>query len=141
MIPEREFFTDDTLVMMGLSRKQGSFSRHVYNAFRKAGLKVFPVNINDSGADNKKIFNDITKIESVPKAAYVLMKKENAGRAYEDLKKAGIKKIMFHSKGLVDPQILTDCKENGIETAFGCPMMIFGGGIHKFHKFLAGLFK
>ncbi|MGE5682894.1 MAG: hypothetical protein ACM34K_18660, partial [Bacillota bacterium] len=61
--------------------------------------------------------------------------------AVKQLKDFGIKRILFHNSKTVSQETLEECRQAGIETAIGCPMMIFGKGLHRFHGFLSGVKK
>ncbi len=52
---------------------------------------------------------------------------------------SGVTRVLFHSKKDVEPSDVEACRNAGLETAIACPMMLLGKGIHRFHKFLAGV--
>jgi len=140
-IPERDFINNEEILFLGYSSKKESFSRMLYKEFNKAGITVFPLNPNKSDSYDIKVYNDYSELEKVPETAYVLMKKENTVKAFPALKESGVKKILFHNKKFITDEILQECSDRGIETAVACPMMLIGGGLHKIHRFFAGLSK
>lgn len=140
-IPERDFISDDKILFMGYSSKKDSFSRMLYKEFTKKGITVFPVNPNKEGSYDIEVFHNVSDLNEVPETAYVLMRKEFASKAVQDLKGSGVKRVLFQSKRLVAPEVLEECREAGMEPAVACPMMLIGGGLHKIHRFFASLSK
>lgn len=138
-LPERSYISNNEILFMGYSSKKESFSRMLYKEFNKAGIEVFPYNPGQEKDYDIPVFNAIDKMEKVPETAYILMKRENAARAVNDLEGTNVKRVLFQSKKLVPQEALDKCDEMGIETAFACPMMLIGGGIHKIHRFFASL--
>ena len=138
-IPERSFITNEEILFLGYSRKKESFSRMLFKEFNKVGIKVYPVNPHADNSLDIKVYNSIAEIEKVPETAYVLMSKENTIKAFPELKASGVKRILFQNKKLVSEEILDECEDMGIEAVTACPMMLIGGGLHKIHRFFAGL--
>lgn len=138
-IPERDFITDQEILFMGYSSKKESFSRMIHREFTKAGITVYPVNPRKSDQYDVKVYNSVSELEKVPETAYILMKNENARKAFSELKGSGVRKILFQSKKMITEEIQDECDDRGIEAVAACPMMLIGGGIHKIHRFFAGL--
>ncbi len=86
-----------------------------------------------------KVYNDIDEISKVPSNAYVLLNNRDAKGIVGTLKEKGIRKILFQSGRTADDSILEECAAAGIEAAVGCPMMVYGKGMHKLHAFFAGV--
>ncbi len=133
------FFTEKEIIFMGYSSRTPQFSSMIYKAFTDAGLKVFPVNHKEKGKFDVKVYKDISELPSAPKTAYILLNRENAEKAVEQLKNNGIRKILFHRGKTSDQKLLDECAQAGIETAVACPMMLFGKGLHRLHGFFAGV--
>ena len=135
----RDFFKDNEVLFFGYSSRRRAFSNSIYKAFTDAGITVFPVNPKKNATYDVKVYSDISQLQKVPSTAYVLLNNENARKAINQIKGSGIKKILFQPGKTADQQILDECAAAGIETAVGCPMMLFGSGIHRFHGFLSGV--
>lgn len=140
-IADKSFFTNDEVLFIGYSRDAKSMSRHVAEAFRKNGIKVIPMNSTTDEGFDTKVYSCYSKLPDVPDTAYVILNKQNTAIAFDRLKLSGVKRILFHSKGIVTKEMLDECEKLDIEVKAHCPMMIFGGGIHKVHRFFAGLGK
>ena len=138
----KDFFTDNEVLFVGYSGgKNKVFVQGVHRAFVKHGLKVYPMNPRKDASFDVKVYRSFDELPKVPASAFVLLSKENAKKAIKELKERGVKKILFQSKRMADRELLDQCKALGLETAVACPMMVFGGGFHKFHGFLAGVRK
>ncbi len=134
----KDFFKDNDVLLVGYSSKNGSFSRMVYQAFIKKGIEVFPINPKANDSYDVKVYPSVDGLPKVPETAYIIVKKENIPGAVHSLLGKGVKRILFQTKA-VDQETLNACRKNGIETAFGCPMMVLGTGLHKLHAFFAGV--
>ena len=137
----RGFFTDNEILFMGYSGSSQAFSKSIYKAFTDAGLKVYPVNPKKSDSYEVKVYNDIDELPKVPATAYILLNNKDVKNTVRELKEKGVKKILFQLGKTADKEILDDCAAVGIEAVVGCPMMVFGKGLHRFHGFLAGVKK
>ena len=135
----KAFFADKEVLLIGYSSNKQSLSNSIYKAFIDAGIKVFPVNNKQNATFDVKVYSDISELQKVPTTAYILLDHENAKKAVKQLKGSGVKRILFQPGKTADKEILDECAEAGIETAVGCPMMLFGSGLHRLHGFFAGV--
>lgn len=133
----KKFLEDGELLFVGYSLNNNAFSKSIYEAISNHGIKVYPVNPKADGNHPIKVYKDLTELPKIPKNAYLLLKPSDMPKAVEDLGKKGIKKILVQGK--LPDDVAKQCSTLGIEAAGGCPMMVFGGGLHKFHGFLAGV--
>ena len=135
----KEFFTDGEVLFVGYSSRNKAFSRAIYDAFMRGGIKVFPFNHKAGGSYDVKVYQSLSELPKVPRSAFVLLNRENAGKIIHSLADSGVRRILFQSAKNVDAGILEECKKLGMETMVACPMMVFGSGIHKIHGFFAGV--
>lgn len=135
----KEFFTDNEVLLIGYSSKNGAFSKIIYQAFMKNGIKVYPLNSKEGGNYDIKVYRSISELPKVPACAYILLNSENTKKAVESLAGSGVRRILFQNKRTVTPETLKKCEEMGIEAAVACPMMILGSGLHRIHAFFAGV--
>ncbi len=137
----RGFFTDKEILFMGYSGTAQVFSKSIYSALSDAGLKVYPVNPKKSDNYEVKVYNDLSELPKIPSTAYVLLNSKDVKDTIRILKDKGVKKILFQPGKTATKEILDDCAASGIEAVVGCPLMVFGKGLHRFHGFLAGVKK
>jgi acyl-CoA synthetase (NDP forming) len=135
----KSFFDGQEVLFIGFSEKEKTFCEMVYKAFSDNGIKVYPLNKRKGASFDRKVYTDLAELPAVPETAYVLLNKENSGKAVAELAERGVRKIMFQGRGNVAPGTLEKCRELGIEAVVACPMMIFGKGLHKIHAFFAGV--
>ncbi len=135
----KDFIQDKEILFVGYSSRNNAFSKEIYTAFSNHGIKVYPYNTRIGGNFDMKVYHKLEELPSMPTTAFVLLNKDNTSKAVKELVNHGIKKILFRSKGSVDEALLAECNQVGIETAFGCPLMVYGTGFHKFHAFFAGV--
>lgn len=135
----RSFFTEKDIIFVGYSSRNSGYSKEIFKAFTDNGIKVYPYNTKANATYDTKVYKSLKELPTVPKTAFVLLNKDNTTKAVNELIAKGVKKILFRSKNAVDSATVAECEKAGIETAYGCPMMIYGTGMHKFHAFFAGV--
>ncbi len=135
----RDFFADNEVLFVGYSSRNAGFSRKVGDAFRAAGLRVYPLNPKGSADPPVKVYRDLDELPALPTAAYVLLGGGKARGLAGRLAARGVRRILFQRGRTADAAVLEECRSLGIETAVGCPLMLFGGGVHRLHGWLAGV--
>jgi predicted CoA-binding protein len=133
------FFKGNDILFVGYSSKNKAFSNSIMNAFVKNGFKVYPMNSRTKNGFDVKVYQSFEELPKVPETAYVLLKSENAVNVIKPLKENGVKRILFQNEKIADKAVLEQCNQLGIETAAGCPMMLFGSGLHRIHGFFSGV--
>jgi predicted CoA-binding protein len=135
----KDFFKSNEILFVGYSSKNKAFCSGIMNAFAKNGFKVYPMNTKTKDGFDVKVYKDFAELPKVPDTAFVLLKTDNAREVLKPLKENGVKRILFQNGKIADQAILEQCEQMGIETAVGCPMMLFGSGMHRVHGFFAGV--
>lgn len=135
----KDFFQDKEIIFVGYSSKTNPYCKDIFKGFSDHGIKVYPYNTKADASYDMKVYHKLEELPVIPKTAFVLVNKNNAAKAVKDLMEKGVKRILFRSKSYVDDATIAECNKAGIETAFGCPMMIYGTGFHKVHGFFAGV--
>ncbi|MBH1940833.1 CoA-binding protein [Mobilitalea sibirica] len=133
------FLADNELLFVGYSSRNNQYSKSIYQAFSNNGIKVYPYNTKENASYDIKVYKTLEELPKMPKAAFILLSRENTAKAVKQLADKGINKILFHSAKTADPAVIEECEKRGIETAIGCPLMLYGKGLHRFHGFLAGV--
>lgn len=134
----RNFFTDKDVLFVGYSSRNAAYSKEIFKAFTDNRMKVYPYNTKENATYDTKVYKSLEELPVVPKTAFILLSKDNTTKAVKELLPKGVKKILFRSKN-IDPAVLAECDKAGVETAIGCPMMLYGTGMHKLHAFFAGV--
>ena len=137
---DKNFIIDNQILFLGVAKKYKMFCNTAYKAFVKNGIKVFPVKIDDAAYDFDA-FNSIDDIPVLPKTAYSILDTPDNKKIVKELKNKGVAKILFNSKNIIDEELISLCKNLGLEVAVSCPLMLYGRGFHRFHGFLSGVKK
>ncbi len=133
------FLKDKDILFVGYSSRNKGFCNSVMNAFVKNGFKVYPMNTRSTEGFDVKVYKSFEELPKVPETAYVLLNGVNAINSIKTLKENGVKRVLFQNEKVAEKAVVELCREQGIETAVGCPMMLFGSGLHRLHGFLSGV--
>ncbi len=135
----RDFFTDKEILFVGYSSRNKAYSNSILQAFTNNNIKVYPYNTKDNAAFDIKVYKKLEELPVIPKTAFVLLNKANTPKAVKQLIENGVNKILFYNKSALDSAITAECESAGVEISVGCPLMVYGSGLHKFHAFFAGV--
>lgn len=132
----KNFFKDMDILFVGYSSRNSAYSKEIYQAFVNNQMKVYPYNKKENASYDVKVYKDLEELPVMPKSAFVLLNKSNAAKAVKELIDKGVQRILFR---MADQETLAVCQKAGVEAIVGCPLMLYGKGMHKFHAFLAGV--
>ncbi|MBP1755661.1 MAG: hypothetical protein H6Q59_2059 [Firmicutes bacterium] len=132
----KNFFKDKDILFVGYSSRNNAYCKEIYQTFMNNQMRVYPYNTKENATFDVKVYQKLEELPSIPKSAFVLLSKSNAAVAVKELIDKGVKRILFR---VADPVTLAECEKAGVEAVVGCPMMIYGTGLHKFHAFFAGV--
>jgi acyl-CoA synthetase (NDP forming) len=135
----KDFFKDKEVLFVGYSSRNSAYSQEIFKTLTNNQIKVYPFNTKENAKYDVKVYQKLSELPIMPKSVFILLNKENTSKAVKELIGKGVKRILFRSAKTVDPVTLEECEKAGIETAVGCPMMIFGTGLHKLHALFAGV--
>jgi hypothetical protein len=133
----KDYFTDNEVLILGFPANDDPDMKMILPAFVRNNIKVYALNAKAAG--DIKVYKSFAELPKVPKCAYIFLDKNEITPWISQMASAGVKRVLFHSKNDVRQADVDGCKNAGLETAIACPMMLLGKGIHKFHKFLAGV--
>ena len=132
----KDFFKDKEILFVGYSSRDNAYSKEIYKAFVNNQIKVFPYNKREDAKYDIKVYHNLEELPVIPKTAFVLLNKSNTENAARELINKGVQRILFR---VANPETLAVCANAGVEATVGCPLMIYGTGMHKFHAFFAGV--
>jgi Zn-finger nucleic acid-binding protein len=135
----KDYFADSEVLILGYPSQDDPDMKMILPAFIRNNIKVYALNSKAAGDADIKIYKSFSELPKVPKCAYVWLDKSEITPWISEMAKAGVTRVLFHSKKDVEPADIEACKKAGLETAIACPMMLLGKGLHKFHKLLAGV--
>lgn len=135
----KDYFTNSEVLILGFPQNDDPDMKMILQAFLNNNIRVLAMNSTAKSDSGQKVVADFTELPKVPECAYIYLDKKDITPWIDRLAAAGVKRVLFHSKKDVNPEDIEACKKAGLETAVACPMMLLGKGIHRFHKFLAGV--
>jgi predicted CoA-binding protein len=135
----KDFFKDKEILFVGYSSRNKAFCDTIMKAFEQNGLEVYPMNMRSRDGFDIKVYQSFDELPKVPETAFVLMKNENTKKVIKPLMENGVKRILFQNGSVADKAVLEQCRQMGIKASVGCPLMLFGSGLHRIHGFFAGV--
>ncbi|WP_019850323.1 hypothetical protein [Desulfitobacterium sp. PCE1] len=135
----KEFFSGNEVLILGYPLQKDPSMKMILSAFVKNNIRVYAMNADTTGDLDIKIYKSFDELPRVPKCAYIYLAKGKIAPWITVMKDNGVQRVLFHSKKDVEPADIETCRKAGLEPAVACPMMLLGNGIHKLHKFLAGV--
>jgi len=132
------------IAIVGVSRKEGVYSRIVFKELREAMPEVMPVNPSAEEIDGVPCWFTVNAIHPAPEGAILLV---HGGAILETARacvRAGVKMIWMRQgehASEAHSQAAAECRAAGATVIAGeCPLMFLRGG-HWIHSLHAGLRK
>jgi acyl-CoA synthetase (NDP forming) len=134
------FFSQDRFAVVGVSRQKGT-GKAIFDALRKRGLEVVPVNPSTSEVDGVPCYASVKEIPGGARAAVLVTRPDVTEKVVEDCAEAGVSHVWMHYNALFGAKMssasdaaVAFCRDNGIEVIpGGCPLM-FGEGADLGHR-------
>lgn len=133
------YFNNQEVVLIGLSSNKKSYSQKVYEVLTENRIMVYPVNKRSDITFDINVLKSIFEVPRTSTIACVLTKKENNEGMVEQIIKMGIKKILVRSKSQLSEKDIDIINREKVELTIGCPFMVYGKGLHRFHGYLTGV--
>ncbi len=134
------------IALVGLSRREGDFSRRLFLELRRRGYDVVPVNPNTQLIEGEHAWPSVGIIQPPVEGALVMTPAERSAKVVRECHQAGVRRVWLHrgvGPGAVSTEALALCREHGISVVAGeCPFMHFPGtGFpHRLHGFFRRTF-
>lgn len=135
-----DFLAQKRIAFVGVSRDGRSFSRKLFQEFRRRGYDVVPVNPGADEIEGVACFKRLQDVQPPVDAALVLTARDQQHRPVMDCEQAGVKRVWLY--GLNGPKEASAgacefCAAHEIQVVAGyCPFMFLSetGLIHRFHR-------
>jgi predicted CoA-binding protein len=137
----REFLAARRIAIVGLSRREGDFSRMVMRELARRGYDVVPVHPAMKEAEGRPCFARVQDVRPPAEAALVLTPPAATERVVRDCAEAGVRRVWLHrggGPGAASEEAIAFCAAQGIRVVQGlCPFMALpGAGLpHRLHGF------
>jgi uncharacterized protein len=138
-----DFLSQKVIAVVGVSRsKQGHVGNPIYQKFKSAGYKVYPVNHYANEIAGDRCYPNLKSIPEKVEAVFVGTAPKDSLRVVKECAELGITRVWFHrafGPGNYSEEAIRFCKEKNIQVIpLGCPMMhVNADPFHKcFHFFM-----
>jgi predicted CoA-binding protein len=140
----REFLADRRVALVGVSRDDKGFSRHVLRELLRRGYDVAPVNPALAEVEGRRCFARVADVAPPVEHALIMTPPGSAAEVVRDCAAAGVKEVWFHrgaGAGAASPEAIALCRALGLRAITDlCPFMALpGAGFpHRVHAWFRG---
>ena len=131
------FLDDNKLAIVGASNNKDNFGRMLITELSKNNMDLFPVNPSCDEVEGIKCVPTVKELPQDVENLILAVPAQLTDQIVEQCLGTPIKRIWMMKgvgKGSYTETAYNLCQQNGIDVIYGfCPMMFFGGGIHKLH--------
>lgn len=135
-----DFLSSKEIAVAGVSPKKGNWGMTLVKELKKKGYKVYPVNPKYQEIGELKVWPTVKELPETVESLILAVNPELAKEIIAQSAGTGIKRAWMQQSmgdGAYSPEGVELAKENNIDVVHGfCPMMFFGGGMHKFHLWM-----
>jgi len=135
-----DFLSSKEIAVAGVSPKKGNWGMTLVKELKKKGYKVYPVNPKYQEIGELKVWPTVKELPETAESLILAVNPELAKEIIAQSAGTGIKRAWMQQSmgdGAYSPEGVELAKENNIDVVHGfCPMMFFGGGMHKFHLWM-----
>ena len=138
----RKFTDKKEYALIGISRDEKKFSRHVYKELSEKGVKFYPVNPKMDDLNGTRVYHSISELPEGVTHALVMTPKSQTQAALEEAIQRGITHFWIQ-QGAESPEAIELARNHNVNCVHGACIMMYSEpvkSVHKFHKMLARLF-
>ncbi|BDG01250.1 CoA-binding protein [Anaeromyxobacter oryzae] len=141
----REFLARRRFALVGASREEKSFSRHVLRELIRKGYDVVPVNPALAEVEGRRCFPRVQDVVPPVDAALLMTPPARTADAVRDCVAAGVRRVWMHrggGPGAASPEAIALCEAAGIAPIVDlCPFMALPGAgwFHRLHGRFRGV--
>jgi uncharacterized protein len=133
------FLEQQRIAVVGVSRKKG-FGNLALRTLRARGWDVVPVSAAADAVEGERCYHAVADIPERPGAVLAVVPPAQADRVVDDCLAAGVRHLWFQ-QGSGSPEAVRRAETAGIDVVDGACVLMYAkpAGIHRLHRFLAGL--
>ncbi len=138
----KDFLSQKTIAMAGLSRDEKAFSANIKKELVAKGYRIVPVNPNAENIGGEKCYPNLAAIPGKVGAVLVVTQPAQSEKVVRDAAAAGITRVWLQQGAQSDAAIVA-CKEKGLTAVWGRCVMMFAepvSSIHGMHRWFAKVF-
>jgi hypothetical protein len=135
------FLAQNALAIAGVSRSGKGFGNAVLEDLTSKGYEVFPVHPDAREVAGVPSYPSLKELPRKVGGLILVVPPQQTEKLVREAKDAGIDRIWMQ-QGAESADAITFCKDNGIDAVYGECVMMFAQptGIHRFHRWLRGVF-
>lgn len=134
------FLDSKEIAIAGVSPKKGNWGMALIKELKKKGYTVYPVNPKHAEIDGMTIYASVKELPLSVESLILAVNPERAQHIISECEGTGIKRVWMNQgvgDGAYSEIGVQLSKEKKLDYVYGfCPMMFFGGGLHKFHYWM-----
>ncbi len=136
-----EFWLKKRFVLFGLSRKEKSISREVYELLTGKGYEVYPINPNSDEIHGIRCYRRLEDVPHPAEGAIIITNPAISHQVVRACEQAGIRDLWFQYNTM-DDALKTYCDEKGLRWTNTCALLYHKevGFPHSLHRFFHRLF-
>ncbi len=132
-------FWGKEILICGCEKKDVGFLKNLHKTLTEHGVEVYALATKPEVDPGFETYPDLSALPHVPACAYVMAPKEELSGIVEELKSAGVGRIVVYNKKKADDSFVADCASKGVEVRAGCPLMLYRGFPCSMHAAFAGV--
>jgi len=135
------FLAEKTLAIAGVSRNGKGFGNAVLRDLTGKGYEVLPVHPEAAEVGGIQCSPSLAMLPKEVGGLVLVVPPEQTEELVREAKEVGIERVWMQ-QGAESTDAVRFCEENGIDAVHGECIMMFAQptGIHRFHRWLNGLF-
>ena len=135
------FLSQKTLALAGASRGGKKFGNAILRDLTARGYELLPVHPEASEIDGLKCYPSVSELPSPVGGLVVSVPPEQTEKIVQEAVASGIQNIWMQ-QGSESSDAIGICREHGVNEVHGECILMFAQptGIHRFHRWLWGLF-
>ncbi len=136
-----QFWMKKHLALFGLSRKEKSVSKEVYDLLINKGYQIYPINPNTDQIGTIKCYRSLDEVKKNIEGAIVITNPKISAEVVKQCRGKGINDFWFQYNTM-DDNLKSYCVENGINYINSCALIHHkeSGFPHSLHRFFYRLF-
>jgi predicted CoA-binding protein len=140
-----DFLALRRIAIVGVSRDEKDFSRHLFREFCERGYDMVPVNLVADEIEGRDCYQCLQAVHPPVEGVLVMTPSYETARVVRDCLETGVRKVWLYragGQGATSEEAIALCKEHGVQLVEGqCPFMFLPatGFIHRAHGFLLKL--
>lgn len=138
----QEFISKKNIAIAGVSRDAKKFGYQVFKELKNKGYTVYPVNPNADEIEGVKCYHTISNLPEEVESMLITTNKSHTDKLIKESIDKGILNIWVQQTSQTKESV-NFASNNSVNLIFNHCIFMFiepVSGIHKFHRFLKGLF-